>query len=866
MMRTGHRFLAVASCFTVAASMASGYYHWTYFAGRSAPFNPITAKFDISALPNSTVSYFISDQQPAPLMPGDSYTAVVSQIRSAADVWNHVPSSALRVTFGGISTVGAIAQSTPGIDVVFDDNMPPGLLAQTRLSTPDDLSLVANGAPFVPILRSRVQLRRDLTAGNGQFSGSDLFFLTAVHELGHALGLQHTLTSGVMSTAVTRATTKAAPLAADDIVGVSLLYPGAGFLAATGSISGSVLLVGAGVNLASVVAISANGVAVSGMTNPDGTYRIRGIPPGQYYVYAHPLPPPMNGEASPANIIPPVDSQKNPFPATTGFDTQFFPGTRDWTQAAVVAVGAGNSADGVNFNMQRRSAVAIPFALTYAYQGQVPVPSPPILGGGPAVTVAFYAPGATANAALSAGLNVSAIGPAPARVRPGTLTYWAGSNGYTYFAVDAGAVSAATPVALAISLPNELYVLPAAFSVVPGAPPSISSVSSTGSSTSQGQPIVSVAGSNLVPGTRIVFDGSAGTILSTNSDGSLSVAAPPASGGYTATVEALTADGQTSQQGLGSNPSPVFVYPAGSNPSISVGQGNLLPGTDAMVEIDGAGTDFFDGCVAAGFGSSDIVVQRVWVTGTGRVLMNIFVGQQAQPGSVEVTATCGLQLATLTTVMQVQAANPRQITMHAPVLNQATGLAGTPAGGTALVVVSGAPANIAVGWTVTVGGLKAGSVSGSNGQIVFQVPNGVPVGPAAVQLTTPNGDQIPPLLMQIDPPPPVIVAAVNSIGVPIDQAHPVKQGDPVLLTVTGLLDSSGNPPAPGSIRINVSSITGTGMDHTPSAVLSSSIPGAVQLPFVLNPNVPYGPQQILTVGIDTRVSSQTFTIAIRPQQ
>jgi uncharacterized protein (TIGR03437 family) len=165
---------------------------------------------------------------------------------------------------------------------------------------------------------------------------------------------------------------------------------------------------------------------------------------------------------------------------------------------------------------------------------------------------------------------------------------------------------------------------------------------------------------------------------------------------------------------------------------------------------------------------------------------------------------------------------------------------------------------------VTVGGLKAGAVSGGNGQIAFQVPNGVNVGPAVLQLTSPIGDQIPPIVMQIDPPPPVILAAVNSVGVMIDQAHPVKQGDPVILTVSGLLDSSGNPPAAGSIRITVSPITGNGMDHTPSAVLPSSIPGAVQLPFVLNPNVPYGPQQLLTVGIDTRVSTQTFTIAIRP--
>jgi len=246
--------------------------------------------------------------------------------------------------------------------------------------------------------------------------------------------------------------------------------------------------------------------------------------------------------------------------------------------------------------------------------------------------------------------------------------------------------------------------------------------------------------------------------------------------------------------------------------------------------------------------------------------MNVSVSPQAQAGSLQVTAACGLQLLTLTAVAQVQAANPRQITMRAPVLNQATGLAGIPGGGVAVATASGLPANIGAGWTITVGGQKATSVLGGGGQLSFQVPNGLPAGPAVVQLTSPNGDQIPPVLMQIDPPPPVILAAVNSAGVPIDQNHPVKQGDAVILTVSGLLDASGNPPAASSVRITVWSLAGgSGMDHTPSAVLSSSIPGAVQLPFVLNPNVPYGPQQILTVAIDTRVSSQSFTIPIRPQ-
>ncbi len=154
-----------------------------------------------------------------------------------------------------------------------------------------------------------------------------------------------------MSTAITRATTRGAPLAADDISAISLLYPATGlnggFLASTGIIGGQVTLPGAngsatGVSLASVVALSpTTGVAVSGMTFPDGTYEIVGVPPGQYYVYAHPLPPAATGEASPANIVPPVDPANDNFAANTQFVTQFFPGTQDWTQATPINVAAG---------------------------------------------------------------------------------------------------------------------------------------------------------------------------------------------------------------------------------------------------------------------------------------------------------------------------------------------------------------------------------------------------------------------------------------------------------------------------------------------------------------------------------------------
>ncbi len=186
-------------------------------------------------------------------------------------------------------------------------------------------------------------------------------------------------------------------------------------------------------------------MAISSLTNPDGTYAINGIPPGQYYVYVHPLPPSQQGEAYPDNVVPPVDLQQNPFAAMTGFVTQFYSGasggTRDWTQAQQIPVTAGTVASTVNFAAQGSAGPAIYNLQTYAYQGaggQIPVPSPYLVAGSRLYLV-FTATGALVNGTtrLTPGLSVSAIGTA-ARVEPATLAYY--QQGFLYQVIDAGQV------------------------------------------------------------------------------------------------------------------------------------------------------------------------------------------------------------------------------------------------------------------------------------------------------------------------------------------------------------------------------------------------------------------------------------------
>jgi hypothetical protein len=830
--------------------MASGYYNYVFFTSRNAPFQPIPARFDLTQLPGNTVSYFISNQPPAAMMPGDSYVGIVSQIRSAAAVWNGVSSSALRLSYGGISTVGT-PQSTPGIDVIFDDDMPAGLLAQTRVTTPADVSFLANGtSSFVPLLRSTVQLRSNLTTPFQQASFSELFYTTLVHEFGHSLGLQHSLVSGAMATSVTRATTKGNPLSADDVAAVSLLYPAGSYAASTGSITGTVTLGASGVNLASVVALSTSGAAVSTLTNPDGTYAISGIPTGQYYVYVHPLPPAQQGEAYPDNVIPPVDLQQNPFPAVTGFVTQFFSssnasGTRDWTQATQIGVSAGANVANVNFAVQGSAGPAVYNLQTYAYQGaggQVPVPSPYLVSGSRLYLV-FTANGALVNGTtqMIPGLSVSAIGSA-ARLEPATLAYY--QQGFLYQVIDAAQVPGSVPVALAVTTNTDVYVLPAGVTVTPNAAPAVSSVS--GSTDAFGNSTVNLLGANLTGQTLVLFDGAAATQVQTNSDGSLTVAAPAATGTYGAFVEAVNGDGQSSAQALGAAQPPVFTYASPANPSIALSTGTLSAGADALIDITGVNTQFVDGQAVLGFGSSDVQVRRIWVVGRGSVMADVSISAQAAPGTVTVSIADGLQLVTLPALLQILPANPQQISLRAPVTNALTGLAGVPSGGSAVIGITGLPQNATAqtlaGWTLTIGGVNVSNFTLPNSnQINATVPSNIPVGPAVVHLLPPTGDTIPTIAMQVDAAPPNLQP---------DLAQPVGVGDSVSLTVLNLGADPTIPVLASSVIVLVS-----GVSQTVTGLTPLSAANAYSVQFTLSGNVPTGQNDTVTVGIGTRQSS-----------
>jgi hypothetical protein len=633
----------VAGSFLLA-NTGSAYYYYTYFNSTAPPYSPIVARFDLNTLSNNTVPFFVSSAGPSAMYSGDSLAAMISQISAAAKVWNNVSTSSIRLAYGGFYSAGT-TESAPGIQIEFSGDIPPGLLALSIPTVVGNLANGPNGTTFLPIYLSLMELPSDMSSVFNGPSYSEEFFVTLVHEFGHTLGLQHTLTSGVMSTLNTSASSKANPLGADDIAGISLLYPTGKYLSTVGSISGTVSMNRTGLNLASVVAIAPGAQAISTLTNPDGTYQINGIPAGQsglyYYVYVHPLPLPEEGQSTPDNIYLPKNSSGAYLSPDTGFATQFYPGTLDQSQAQAIQVTAGNVIQKINFNVNPVSAPGVSSVRTYGYIQNTYVQGAPIPFGEKTTIAATGAgllqPNNPANV-LTPGLSIGMLGSA---AQINNLRAYPPGN--PYIAVDVmPTLPRSAPEHLLFSTPGNLYVLPSGFSVVEAPPPLISALAP--SVDGNGNPAVAIAGQQFTSSTQILFDGLPATIQS-QSNNLLIVTPPSAPAGYTAAVTAFNSDGQSS---LFLNPTALtYTYAAGAafavapNPSLVASPSVIPAGGTVTVDVRGTHTNFVKDVTTVGFGTSDVTVNQITVINPTH--LTVSVTPSVSISSANITLTTGLQ-------------------------------------------------------------------------------------------------------------------------------------------------------------------------------------------------------------------------------
>ena len=833
-MRRGRLLIAL----TLLSLPASAYYHFIhYLNGVNVP-----EKYDLTALPNGTVTFFVSETGPATYNQTDTFNSVLTQIQQATQVWNGVSASAIRVAFGGLENAST-AQNTPAADVVFED-LPPGLYGYGGPTSTLNSVTSAGGAPFIPVTRSTVHLNRSLTILPPNSTGpsyTSTFFMTVVHEMGHALGLQHTFTSATMSQATTRATTLSHPLDADDVAGLAVLYPTSTF-SQFGTISGQITSAGKGLHLTSVVAIHPGWGAVSALTNPDGTYQIKGIPAGQYFVYAHTLPPD-------ANILGPWNADGSVAAASGPTSALFYPGTTNLQSATPISVQAGQTTSSINIALPSRASVEIYDVQIFGYFT--------FNNATYAVYPAYLDLQANYAAVNAQGAGLGSNGQAPGlgvQILGGSAYVYGSSpaqfNGSTYVTLDVaynlGANSG--PQHLVFTTPDYMYVAPAGITLTQALPPTVAAV------TQNGDGSVTVSGANWASDSLIYFDGLPAAIASLDPKNGIAVVAPPPGpAGQTSVVSVYNSDGQNSQF-LQLTAPVTYTYGNTGTAAISSISPPFLPaGANALVDITGTGFNFVSGQVTVGFGTSDVAVQRIYVISPSHLQVDVAVSPNAALAIPDVSVMSGFQLATATAGFQI-GTRVTGLPSPVPVLTNASpGLTGVYPGafvslyGTNLAATSGTP-------SITIGGQAANILYASPSQVNLQIPASLQPGLAILSLRNGVASAYP-ILVNIDTLPASINAIQTDSGAYITSTSPAHQGDFLVVSLSNFAPT-GSTIAPNRVQVGLG-----GVMHTVVAPVVSPVAGLYQVSFSLNANEQVGLAQPLIVYLDGR-SSYPATIPV----
>ena|GEM_PF-1624633 len=193
-------------------------------------------------------------------------------------------------------------------------------------------------------------------SGNDNFSslkGPADIQAVVTHEIGHFIGLDHVTNSmSVMFPTMYVGDTSPRSLSQDELSAAVFVYPSAG-APAESSISGQVTRAGVGVARAYVAAFQGGRAIVGAMADAAGNYRIRRLPPGLYQVRAQPY---SNSDAVTQTLFYQVSSNVD-----VNFLSILYMNTASESSATSVTVNAGADTPNINLSVSASGNVNDPF-------------------------------------------------------------------------------------------------------------------------------------------------------------------------------------------------------------------------------------------------------------------------------------------------------------------------------------------------------------------------------------------------------------------------------------------------------------------------------------------------------------------------
>jgi hypothetical protein len=222
--------------------------------------------------------------------------AELNAIRAAFAQWQAIPGTTLKFEEGGL--IGE------DIDVANDDRNVIFWAKSTFVNGGiDNISGSLAVTTWTTFTGDNTMIKADTVLNGVQFSWFTDFSTTntaayfveasALHEIGHFIGLDHSPVGGATMFVRSRSGVSAqAGLSSDEIAAARFLYSKPSTLDTLGALLGRVTMNGRGILGAVVILENGAGNVISGsLTHANGHYELNAVPPGDYFVRVSPLDP-----------------------------------------------------------------------------------------------------------------------------------------------------------------------------------------------------------------------------------------------------------------------------------------------------------------------------------------------------------------------------------------------------------------------------------------------------------------------------------------------------------------------------------------------------------------------------------------------